>query len=1851
MKRFFFFLSTCALLASICADSSAQFAPGHKKRYSILGDNRDAFFSTVFSTSPAQKNTPKTPPAALPQSPEIAGEEFLQFLEDKKVLKYSEDRWRKTKKATEESIYREGVEVSTQPRPAPAPLPPGLAVDLPYESQLSISGRKTIGISLKQTLYDKEDPQKRKNSMAFDMQQELQVRIKGRVGRKINVNVDFDDTTADKRDISVVYKGDPDEVVQEAAFGDITMSLPQTEFVGYSRQLFGIKVDAKPTRNTQVWGFFSRTKGNTEAKRVTGNTELKRNSIPETSYIEKRYYTLKFSPTDAIRAGSVSILRDDQNPNNNNINVSTLTVEMTNTLTSQTSTYTGIFDLLAAGVDYTVDYERAIVIFRSAVPQNYIIAVDYVRTDGTRLSDGGVVPGSLKVIKDASNTPGVTKELKTFYNMGSVKIIRDNGRGNFILKVVDLNNNTPNSLAPGGSATVPEYPTNITVDFDNGIFNFEPPDQPQFPPDAYTTKQHRYNILTEYRHRLKIITLRPGLVPQSERVTLDGRQLQRDMDYFIDYDAGVVTFFNEEKINENTVIDISYDWAPFGSAGGSTLIGTRVQAALTKNLSVGSSYIYDFAARTQTVPDIRTTPTSLMVWEGDAKLSSISIPYTPLVMSLGGEYARSERNPNIMGKAIIESMEGLQQEDSASINYESWVPGSNPTFPGYNLADVSWVNEEVNRKSINDKIDPKRDEKTQVLSISFDLARSTEVSLIQSLSTVGIDYASDNIKLYLDTWLYGDGNNEEFTIAYGNFKEDADADGVLDTEDRNSDGILNPGEDTGWEFTNKNDKPSKYGVKNAKTDSEDLDKDGRLNPYDIIANPGPYGAYGGGKALGGKSLVDVEGNSYDNISWTGWKHFQIPLEIPAGSLDWQNIKQVRLTIKDPLKRRGNIKIANLTLISYKWKTVDTTVALSTITISAVNNDDTPEYGIAERLIFYNPEYQNLYDVRAEDTITKKEQALSLKYTNNSSTDATLAARVLYKTTYDFSNYKQFRFFINPYKVNADDVFFIQVGNDTSYYEYRIPLDPNYLGLLDPVHTNGWYLITINQIDLTKDGKPDMWSFESSSATTHPSIPGSLTRVVGSPSFQSINQIKTGVVVKPSKSGEIWLNEIHVNSSWIKQGHAWRLNGDFNLQSWATFGGKRKFMDRNFETFSAAITNRDYLEDTAYVNLTRIPFLPVNYSIGSTKTKTPSVLQNQNNLLSLNEEGQVVSYNESVGSSLNPGDLFDYPSRNLFGASTNFKKYFPRFGVQYTRGITDSQQSKLLDDNESYSTSADWPLPVKFSLFPTNLSANYSVSNSFRRIYPNRRIFDSEDYESEPFIDTKIFDQYKDKSITENFHTNQITDNYGLRAPFQFWKGFTFSPSISLSKVREDNRDIMYNFDKSASQSISASTNLKIFQWLQPTYSFSSSINENYNIAFNTNTVPQLLPGNKKSVGRSVSSDVSWNFQVRDFIDYKYTRSLGFSSSFRMQDSDSYENIIGTVPVIGFDNDWAKRLWIRGVPKGSDDIAGTLTNVSMIMFPHFENIDERNENVLKDALVNGTTLQYTTLLKRDDKRFSGRYNPFEAFDFGGRLMPIKTFSMNGTFTHSEDFSYDRGTEKRSFTKIWPDVIFGLSQWENFMFLERWLSNTQLNFSHQVKYSEIRKVSYNQSKSYGSDMRLYLLKKLDMNFGYNTGEAEDYDIVKNVRTGQSRNQSVSGQTGFYLGKWRLTSRYEYGDSHAKDGTGKDTADLMTKTYTETIYSDMSFPGGVPIPFTKKTLPLTNRLIFNNTLTWTNKNSNVKSEDNTDSYGVNSTVDYEISSNFRAALGIGVSRMVYRENKDADSDPSYTAIEASGRLTIQF
>ena len=293
----------------------------------------------------------------------------------------------------------------------------------------------------------------------------------------------------------------------------------------------------------------------------------------------------------------------------------------------------------------------------------------------------------------------------------------------------------------------------------------------------------------------------------------------------------------------------------------------------------------------------------------------------------------------------------------------------------------------------------------QVLTVDYDLSRSTELSIVQPLSNVGLDFSN---KTYLEMWIYGDGNNEELSIGYGQINENADGDPnatVPKTEDLSHTGSLTQGEDIGWPFLNPDGSITRIGAGNGKIDTEDLDGNGIFD-FENIA-----GTFGADSTDG---IFDSTGKVHTSVDWKGWKYFTVPVSIVDPD-DWRTIKQVRLTVRrtnsiNNLQGSSNvIKIYTLAAVSNKFQQADALVSGSTLTINALNRNS-DEY--ANESLIFNSTYQDLYGITSNDQLTgRNEQTLSLNYITVSSTGEQVGVKEVYTQALNLSNYKEFHVFV------------------------------------------------------------------------------------------------------------------------------------------------------------------------------------------------------------------------------------------------------------------------------------------------------------------------------------------------------------------------------------------------------------------------------------------------------------------------------------------------------------------------------------------------------------------------------------------------------------------------------------------------------------------------------------------------------------------------------------------------------------------------------------------------------------------------------------------------------------------------
>jgi len=1667
---------------------------------------------------------------ALVSSMDVRGgalEDFDAFIKEKEkekeFISYSQEEWNKMRDEKEQGIFiieeellappkvEKVKEVKPEEEEAVPPVPGGIGIILPFESRLSISGQKRISMKYGAVFYKDEEERTTTGTPAgvtegFDMDQELQVKIKGNVGTKITVNVDYDDTVEDKRDISVVYKGDPDEIVQEAAFGDITLELPATEFVAYKKSVFGGKLNMQ-YKEFKFMAIGSQTKGIPEEKKFKGKSTFEKRDINDTSYRRRKYYELWGDIN--IQSGSEQVYIDDRDGTNNQNGAWMMVRNVDLIPLTGGATYYGYFNLQVPGQDYTIDYIKGIITFRKTIYENYVIAVDYKDSSGQLISVGN--NGYRKILKDEDEL--LDQEMMNYYDLGRKKIIQGVEGRDFIVKILDLNRNE-----------VPMFGNVygiIEMDYDEGILKFK--DRTPFDllySDIYykTNPQHHYIIYMEYKYRQKTYFLRPNIVEGSEKITINDRLLKRDEDYFIDYESGFITFFREEEIDEETEIVINYEYMPFAGLFQETLLGARGEWAPTDRFFLGSTILYSGAAKSATIPNVRAAPGSKFILDANSEFSFDAQPFFPFQTKISGELARSFNNPNTWGKAIIDSMEGVKLVDGMPIDKDVWQIASNPGGVVTEEGAISWDNQDVRIKEIKPNADVGEDEEQEVLKINYDLTGNATASIVYPISTRGVDYSQ---KESLELYVYGDNKGEILEITLGSIAEDADGDGELDTEDINGDGTLNVGEDVGWDFWGWTDddekiylRDGKIGYKNGKIDTEDLDGD-RVGP-------------------------EAEGNVFPfstGINWSGWKKVEWDLGITTDTAsNWTAIKHVRITLKGT-NVSGGLKIASMGVIGNKWErgVVQSTDANDEFSVVAVNTED--DFAVYGRGLLDNNDYEDLYGERSVEE-KEVEQALSLKYTLIN--DATGYTKWTFTRAEDYSKYEELKFFIsNPDFPTKNPTFIMRLGTPSDYYQFE-----------RTVNWGGWKLLTINLAE--KDGKYGADTMESSD--------GTITKA-GSPDLTNIAEIKLMIVNGTGSTitdGEIWVNEIHVTGARKKEGWAGRIGLDCELPDWFTFGGKYWYMDRNFETITVPSKNQDKEVISAYTNFNRLNYLPLSLNWSKTTTVTPSAVRVED--LSFQDEGRVVSHQGSASAELRLPKL-------------------PQVGTSYTKSIVDrSQPEGKREDSDTYSaTLHQYELPVRFFLLPRDLGGSYKRINKFNK--------------------------FTSTAPTEN-NFREFTNDWSGKATFRPLSDLSIVPSYSLRKVKERVYvEGKTDRPRSGTQTAGFNSTLQFFEWFKPSLNYSITNTENFVILTSTSTPTE------KNFTRLSSAKLSLPFVAKTlFPKFKPVDSLNVTSSYALDDGDSYEEIREGYPIYG-------KLWLRGKGMGYKRLEGV-------------------EDKLKSFSL------------RDTFRMESNWKPLEFLDLKGYLYPFSTITTDIDYTRTQ--SRQGPTILDSEKRIWPYLDIRMSSLEKFPLLGLAMQEAEMITKYILTTEDARDVSLGKTVNFSEDLRFKLFENYYFWLTYSSSRNKVKSAPSWQISQEGFNREYNAQITFtWLKDWRFNLRYGYKKEEGKTG-GEKTTESRIHTPSIDVEASLKLPELWKIPIIGKQVRTAGEMRVKARFSAEIKRSELNWEsDNTDTYSTLVSSDFNVGSNLMLTVGSGMTFFI---NHVLDQN-NYFAVDISTTLTIKF
>ena len=773
------------------------------------------------------------------------------------------------------------------------------------------------------------------------------------------------------------------------------------------------------------------------------------------------------------------------------------------------------------------------------------------------------------------------------------------------------------------------------------------------------------------------------------------------------------------------------------------------------------------------------------------------------------------------------------------------------------------------------------------------------------------------------------------------------------------------------------------------------------------------------------------------------------------------------------------------------------------------------------------------------------------------------------STMDFSQHREVRFLLHGAMQQGTDT---PLNQDGTEFFLKVGTESNYDKVVVPTNFRGWRLISLKMVDSNGDGIAD--TFENQSDPSYNVRVEPVRTSNGILNFQEVSLILAGVQKENGTSGsqgEVWLNVIHLAGAITKEGTAYKGDVVVKWDEWGSAGAKYKYQDSNFETPLSVAKNQEVTQQEYFVKVNKIKEFPMEANLTKSSTVTPLITDSKDyNTVSLLDKGQVDRQSTMVR-----GDFI--------------KENLPKIGVEYTTDQVKYDVMKRQDDARTYGAT----LSHTAGSFK-NISAGYHITDS------------SIDYDRSKHLESANY-----------YNTDENTQKMNMKVTYQPNNSFTFTPSYSLSKSKEDRtqygsssqQDISY--PKALTQNTGFNSTWKINKWLAPSVSYNISTQENNNLNAKTLTASgtrvEVGVGEVKTVNRNADGGISLTLNGNELLpNSKLLNTLVISSSYRIQDADAWADVDS-----GFDS--RKALWIRG---------GSLKDVGDYGY--------RKSLILRDTFTS-----------------TQRWSPLARYEMGGAAAPLKTISLINNFTKTLQSNEQTGTSYDSTSLTLPDMTFSISDLEKFFYGGRWFSSSNL----KLRYSWVEQTNTGTdeqyTKQYGGDLRFMLFNYFDTVLNFTRKDSDKTDLRAGTSLETVHDSDMSAQTSFYVGSLRVTPKVLYSAHDKWLVAGKISESTTTTTPSLNLRWDFNIPRGIKLPFVNKMYNATNRVIWNTTLTYTDKKSPVEVKDNYQMYDVTTSLDYEMSQNLRFTLsgGLTVLDHAYVETED------YTAYNVAANVTIQF
>ena len=1287
--------------------------------------------------------------------------------------------------------------------------------------------------------------------------------------------------------------------------------------------LFGAKILAQ-IGPVEITAIASKEASSTESADFVGQATAVTDTILDIRPAGNYFFLTRPDTVSQPTIASIRIFQDDLDATNNAETGAVQGDWWVPDAGGDTLSGSGFWDELLPGPDQNFVLVDSIVIrLLAPINDNYMLAIWMVTVSGDTIGSvpvGG--PYDLKLVKNSNplvTDPTWPYELRNHYYLGANNIVRESFGCDIYLErsgqdpistqegvpfigVLGLDTNGDGSLVDEENA----------VDWENGFLVF--PDWRPFTssvldvtnPKVYDTRypqstDSKYFIRVSYRAASTTYSLgHLGIIPGSETVTLTvagiSRTLVRDQDYTIIYEIGLLSLIGEaadQAQDPANRLRVTFEYLPFFASQQKTLVGTRAVYELGQYSWIGATMMYESASSSDERPRVGEESTRTFVTDVDVHFEARPVFLTDIVNAIPGINTDAESRVALSGEiavsmpgadshVYIDDMEGAESSFPLGQSRSTWFFASMPhnassyLFPN---GELQWFNP-YNKWRLRDIVPGEEgsnawDYVNSVLEFVFHPENDRPASwggVQRCIDRYGMDLSEKTqIRMYIR--VSGSAQYGNIYIDLGErISEDTywlervgselvrRANGVLDTEDQNGDGILsnseNNNEDTGLDTLpdvsepgydpNSNPDPNQddyyynqsdplderydriNGTEaNGRLDTEDINRNGILDTSDSFF----------------RIRIPIDDPDYivSGPNEHGWMLIEIPLSdsslvtVPGfvtGTPTWEKICFARIWM-EVFTQTDTVEVYDMSIVGNRWEEIGVISADSIVPpimpgekfiVSTVNNRENPDYA-ADPPPGIDPGEDQDGDPRLEQSLLL--EAIDIAQGHQG------LATLTYYSSEDYTSFREIRFLVHGNGSPGGEVFY-RVGRDSlNYYEINVPVQ------------QGWQIITVDILDLVelKKQKEEMEL-------------GYLRQndlaVRGNPNLADVMSMSLGLrpVGAQYLSTTVWVDDITLHTPYTDMGLAHRISAGVEFADFLTLNGDYRSVDADFHGLgSRSGTGKTVtrLIVGATINLDRFTPPVWYWSVPGTVAWAREVseprFQSNSDIRLSGEEAWIdrtqsdalntsVQWRRSTRSDSFLGRYFAYPIR-----------------LRHTYGFSNGRSPVSRDtlQSEKYELSYDlapglmkllWlPVLEDVRLRPTRVA--FSVARSTG--WDSRWDFVS-----------------GDTVQTRGSETRRL--NLDSSVAFTFWKGQ--STSYSLTLVRnllypwQDN-PIPFNVGRetSRSQNVSVSQDINLWNYLKPRLS--------YDVRYSTTRLAPHTTG-ADSLGRpdvSVSNTRRLNLRV------------------------------------------------------------------------------------------------------------------------------------------------------------------------------------------------------------------------------------------------------------------------------------------------------------------------------------------------------------------------------------------------------